>query len=112
MVKRFLLILLSFAWTSQTLAATDNTQSSPAEPLNQGMGAHYESAFSNYKPYREEDISSWHELNEKVRGGGHAGHSMDSTKQDESSDESSDEMKSKPAESKDHRSGSEHHHME
>jgi hypothetical protein len=108
MVKRVLLILLGLAWTSQTLAATDNMQSSPTEPLNQGMRLHYESAFSNYKPYIEEDISSWRELNEKVRGGGHAGHSMDGMKQDESSDE----MKSKPAESKDHRSGSEHHHME
>lgn len=36
----------------------------------------YQSSFSSYKPYVEEELSSWRALNEQVTGGGPADHSM------------------------------------
>ncbi|MEO6421580.1 MAG: hypothetical protein ABIR84_02540, partial [Candidatus Nitrotoga sp.] len=40
----------------------------------------YQSSFSSYKPYAEEEIASWRALNEQVTGGGHADHSMGNMK--------------------------------
>ncbi|CAG9932098.1 hypothetical protein [Candidatus Nitrotoga arctica] len=34
----------------------------------------YQSSFSSYKPYVEEELSSWRALNEQVTGGGTADH--------------------------------------
>ncbi|RFC36496.1 MAG: putative membrane protein [Candidatus Nitrotoga sp. LAW] len=40
----------------------------------------YQSSFSSYKPYVEEELSSWRALNEQVTGGDPADHSMDTMK--------------------------------
>lgn len=40
----------------------------------------YQSSFSSYKPYVQEELSSWRALNKQVTGGGTADHSKDNMK--------------------------------
>lgn len=36
----------------------------------------YQSVFSDYSIFKDEEVASWQQLNQQVKGGGHAGHSM------------------------------------
>ena len=117
MIKRLLLFQLGLAWISQSLAAPGDPHSSPNPPAVQRMTLDYESAFSDYKPYIEEKISSWRALNEKVRGGGHSGHSLGSQNSMGNMESESGGMpldNSKPAAGPDQPFESEHqhHHMD
>ena len=64
---------LSIALLSTALAADPTDAKAPAQPLR------YQSAFGDYKPWRDIKPGSWRELNESVapapgKTGGHAGH--------------------------------------
>jgi uncharacterized membrane protein len=64
------LVLTSMAFA----APADNpTPDQAAAPV---AGVPYQSSLSDYKPFAEENVSSWRMLNQQVTGGGHAGHSM------------------------------------
>jgi len=51
------------------------------EPPKQSPQLSYQSAFADYKPYKDAPLGNWRELNDTVAGAsggasGHAGHSM------------------------------------
>ena len=47
----------------------------PADPKTAAMDRPYESAFKDYRPYREAEVGRWREANEEMgRIGGHRGH--------------------------------------
>ena len=66
--------LLYGAWL---IALPVHAQSTPSDPAQRDALAPemaYESAFRSYRPYREEDLGSWREVNDEVgRVGGHVG---------------------------------------
>ena len=64
------LLVLPFA----ALAAGASAQQHPAYPGGRAAQAGYESAFAGYRPFREEKLAPWREVNDEVgRIGGHAG---------------------------------------
>lgn len=48
----------------------------PADPRATTVPAHYQSAFSGYRPYRDAELADWREVNDRVRTdqGAHVGH--------------------------------------
>ena len=49
-------------------------QPDPADPAAAAPAVNYESAFTGYQPFREEEVRDWRALNEEVsRAGGHIG---------------------------------------
>lgn len=54
-------------------------------PDKEAFTLDYTSAFTFYKPYKDQGIASWSVLNEQVKGGGHAGHDMSGMKHGEMS---------------------------
>lgn len=59
-------------------------ESNPADSQATTAPAHYQSAFSGYRPYRDAELANWREVNDQVRQAtdesdgtrhvGHAGH--------------------------------------
>ena len=64
------------------LATTASAQSRPRpdEPTVKTVPPAPVSAYEGYRPFREEEMVPWHEVNDKVRRlGGHTGHMKDET---------------------------------
>ena len=56
------------------VAAGAAAQDRPADPAATAPALKYESAFADYRPYREEKLAPWRDLNDEVgRVGGHVG---------------------------------------
>lgn len=64
---------LAAAWLPSA-AAQQATRSHPADPAVRVPAPKYQSAFSGYRPLREEPVAPWREVNDEVaRIGGHLG---------------------------------------
>jgi len=64
---------LAAAWLPPA-AAQPQPLSNPADPQAAVPPAKYESAFAGYRPYREEKVAPWRDVNDDVaRVGGHVG---------------------------------------
>lgn len=72
-------VLLSLYGSCALMSLPALAQSAPGAVESVHSGApvpqlEYQSAFENYRPYREQPLASWRDLNEEVaRVGGHAG---------------------------------------
>lgn len=69
MKKTLCLLWLSYS----TLALAHDVDTNQNEA---GLVLDYTSAFTSYKPFKEQGLASWSVLNQQVKGGGHAGHDM------------------------------------
>lgn len=70
---------ISFALAALAAASAANAQNAarpdPADPRAATKSRPYESAFKDYRPYREAEVARWREANEEMgRLGGHQGH--------------------------------------
>lgn len=74
-LRALVLVASAFAPLAGAQHGTHGAQppaSPPARPV--GTQPSYESAFADYRPYREEPAASWRQVNDEVaRVGGHAG---------------------------------------
>ena len=67
---RTLLLCIGLAQPLAIVAATP----APAEPSAPAPGILYQSAFENYRAYRDEPLADWRTVNDEVsRVGGHVG---------------------------------------
>lgn len=72
-MKRAMLLLLSACAGGGAFAQSEGRKD-PAKPDTPVPAATYRSVFEDYRPYREQDVASWREVNDQVaRVGGHAG---------------------------------------
>jgi hypothetical protein len=72
-MKTAMLLLLAAAAGGAALAQSGGAVD-PRAPEVRVPAATYESAFRDYRPYREQELASWREVNEEVaRVGGHIG---------------------------------------
>ena len=56
-------------------AAQTPARPDPADPKSAGTARAYESAFRDYRPYADPDISRWRDVNDEVgKLKGHSGH--------------------------------------
>lgn len=62
------LAIISNAYASQL------DDDSPLSPTAITPEIRYRSAFDDYAVFQNEEIASWRDLNEQVKGGGHSGH--------------------------------------
>ncbi len=69
----YMVLPMYLGLASMAFAAGNSNPEQASAPVAE---APYQSSFSDYKPFAEEEVSSWRVLNEQVTGGGHAGHSM------------------------------------
>ena len=61
------------SWLSSA-TAQQHANANPADPQAEVQPARYQSAFTGYRPFRDEKPASWRGLNDEVaRVGGHAG---------------------------------------
>lgn len=74
-MRLYLLLVLPFAaFTTHAAEQQRGAAPHPADPAAKAPAARYESAFADYRTYREEKLAPWREVNEEVgRIGGHAG---------------------------------------
>jgi uncharacterized membrane protein len=99
-LKKMLMEWSSYAGLPVYLVLTSMAFAAPADNPTPGQaaapvaGVPYQSSLSDYKPFTEENASSWRMLNEQVTGGGHAGHSMGNMQ-----GMNHDQMKSMPSDS-------------
>ena len=71
---RFAVLVL--AGVAGAAGAQDDARRDPSVPGAQVPKFEYRSAFSDYRPFSEEKVAPWREVNDEVgRVGGHAGHS-------------------------------------
>jgi hypothetical protein len=62
---------------SVPLLALAQAPGAKPEPMKPAPPLRYQSAFDDYKPYREIPLADWRGVNDAVAGaGGHAGHDM------------------------------------
>jgi hypothetical protein len=72
-MKHAIVLLLS-ACAAGTAFARSEDRRDPIKPEASVPSVTYRSAFADYRPYREQEISPWREVNDEVaRVGGHAG---------------------------------------
>jgi hypothetical protein len=68
------MLLLLAAYASGTSFAQSGAVDDPRAPQARVPAVTYQSAFQDYRPYREQELASWREVNEAVaRVGGHVG---------------------------------------
>jgi len=73
MLKKICFMLA--ACVAGTAAAQTATRPDPADPKTAVPARPYESAFKDYRPYADPDVSGWRQSNEEMgRLGGHIGH--------------------------------------
>lgn len=75
-----MVLSLSLLTAFNVLGAQNDNSPTPDLTTSAPNSVPYQSSFSSYKPYVEEELSSWRALNEQVTGGGHADHSMGNMK--------------------------------
>lgn len=75
-----IVLSLSLLIALNVLGAQNNNSPSPDLTTSTPISVPYQSSFSSYKPYVEEELSSWRALNEQVTGEGPADHSMGNMK--------------------------------
>lgn len=72
-MNRAMLLLLA-AYASGTAFAQSGAAGDPRAPQARVPAVTYQSAFQDYRSYREQELASWREVNEEVaRVGGHIG---------------------------------------
>ena len=72
-MKRTMLFALS-ALAVGAADAQGESRPDPAAPQSAAPPLKYESAFDGFRPFQEQDVASWREVNEEVaRVGGHMG---------------------------------------
>lgn len=72
-MKRAIVLLLS-ACAGGTAFAQSEGRKDPAKPEARVPAVTYRSAFEDYRPYREQEVAPWREVNDEVaRIGGHLG---------------------------------------
>lgn len=72
-MKRAILLLLAASAGGATFAQSGGADD-PRAPQAKVPAVTYQSAFQNYRPYREQELAAWREVNEAVaRVGGHVG---------------------------------------
>jgi hypothetical protein len=68
------MLLLLAAYASGTAFAQSGAVDDPRAPHARVPAVTYQSAFQDYRSYREQELASWREVNEEVaRVGGHVG---------------------------------------
>ena len=73
-MKPFFAVLAFAACTPCVAAQQQSARPSPVDPTAPVAQAKYDSPFTGYTPYREQELAPWREVNEEVaRVGGHAG---------------------------------------
>ena len=75
-----MVLSLSLLTAFNALGAQNNNSPTPDLTTSAPISVPYQSSFTSYKPYAEEELSSWRALNEQVTGGGPADHSMGNMK--------------------------------
>jgi uncharacterized membrane protein len=75
-----MVLSLSLLIAFNVLGAQNDNSPTPDLTTPASISVPYQSSFSSYKPYAEEELSSWRDLNEQVTGGGPADHSMGNMK--------------------------------
>ncbi|RFC33065.1 MAG: putative membrane protein [Candidatus Nitrotoga sp. MKT] len=75
-----MVLSLSLLIAFNVLGAQNNNSPSPNLTTSTPINVPYQSSFSSYKPYVEEELSSWRALNEQVTGEGPTDHSMGNMK--------------------------------
>lgn len=75
-----MVLSLSLLTAFNVLGAQNDNSPTPDLTTSAPISVLYQSSFSSYKPYVEEELSSWRALNEQVTGGGPADHSMGNMK--------------------------------
>jgi hypothetical protein len=72
-MNRAMLLLLATAAGGAAFAQSGDANDARA-PAAKAPAVTYRSAFEDYRPYREQELASWREVNEEVaRVGGHIG---------------------------------------
>jgi len=72
-MKRAIVLLLS-ACAGGTAFAQSEGRKDPVKPEARVPAVTYRSAFADYRPYREQEVAPWRDVNAEVaRVGGHAG---------------------------------------
>lgn len=73
-MKSFLAVLAVAIYAPHAVAQQAPARPSPVDPAVSVTPVRYESPFSGFMPYREQELASWREVNEEVaRIGGHIG---------------------------------------
>jgi len=73
-MKSVMLLLLSALAVGAAFAQSEGKKD-PMKPDASVPAVTYRSAFEDYRPYRDQEVAPWRELNEEVaRAGGHRGH--------------------------------------
>ena len=68
-------ICIALALAAGAAAAQEARRPDPADSKAKAPPTEYRSAFTDYKPFAEQEPSGWREANEEVgAAGGHAGH--------------------------------------
>ena len=63
------------AWIAGSASAQNSARPDPADPKLAVPSRPYESAFKDYRPHVDPEVSRWREANEEMgRLGGHVGH--------------------------------------
>jgi len=72
-MKRTMLFALS-AMAAVAAVAQGESRPDPAAPQSAAQPLKYESAFEGFRPFQEQDVASWRDVNDEVaRVGGHVG---------------------------------------
>jgi len=73
-MKTYLAVLAIAAHVPLAAAQQSAPRSGPADPAAPASAFHYDSAFSNYRGFRESPLAPWRDVNDEVaRVGGHVG---------------------------------------
>jgi uncharacterized membrane protein len=75
-----MVLSLSLLTAFNAFAAQNDHSPTPDLTTPAAISVPYQSSFSSYKSYAEEELSSWRDLNAQVTGGGPADHSMGNMK--------------------------------
>ena len=75
-----MVLSLSLLTAFNVLGAQNDNSPTPDLSTPASISVPYQSSFSSYKPYAEEELSSWRDLNAQVTAGGPADHSMGNMK--------------------------------
>lgn len=73
-MKPYIALAVLAAFTPHAAAQQQAAKSHPADPAASVPETKYESAFTGYRGFRAEPLSSWRDVNDEVaRAGGHIG---------------------------------------
>ena len=75
-----MVLSLSLLTAFNVFGAQNDNSPTPHLTTSVPISVSYQSSFSSYKPYVEEELSSWRALNEQVTGAGTADHSKGNMK--------------------------------